>query len=956
MELTYDGIALHNLGEIEVAQRREFEGGENPYRIRVEMTVTLRFWERTFADNFALVRRVRDALNVQHGQLRWTDAESGSVWVEAPATVSAFDWPEDPNSWGTYQQMARVVFQFVESTVTNNSAAATLTFPGGATIALPQLISWREQIATERFDALRSGRRTVMIRLSAAGLALADSALPVATRRSTLEAQRNDWRTKVTSAKEATLAFGGFSAVVRIDSFDVEVDQAGHSMPWSFSAYYTAKPDEAKYSIAEYSLQERNPTGMVACGTGEQFYSLSGRVQAHSDADARTRINEIRLAILDPTLQVTETEGESRTVDGMDGAEFIERTFRLSARGWRPDNAEVVFEKTGSGAPVLLGNVAGFTQRYSAQRFNNQRSQRQAASGQVVIRGTLFTGTQDPGGVTQREQLIAMHQGLLDRVNGSDGTLSYGTVFSKVVRVEEFTAEINQAINGIEWTLTASYSEFPNETNYATVEYTAQTRESSEDGDLSLSFSGRIQATSQAAANAKLDTLRTTVLAQYGFSLKQRLATQNSDSRVYANGDKTSGLVEGEDGTTFLELTFSEDYRRRAANVLTYTLRISDSDEVRAGFITTAYSGTVTASGGTAAAAYAAALAQANALGADKYPFITRSSISYDQRKATTEGDVEFVRLEFTFEYQRKGSRVYVELASSVALQAFENDRETVSGYASAADEASARAAYALVRALYSGRLVLAEESSVATQKVGDTSQFARLDFRLEVFKPKAANATTFRYEIDTAKEWTTLSQTISVQGTAFGSDRAAVLAAVEGFTSTLGLSLDGRKPTRTQRTESFGKEASGTTLFQVAFSDVYVTELTGVAGILECSVTEEVQYSGTRWVVQDVPRNAVGTGGVSIVQDCGVDAGRRTVRGSAVAATLGTAKEWASAQKSLLTGDADAKSYPVPEQLTVDYEFSPLLAGVVSGIGANVKMVRVAFTYGEILPNYPYA
>ena len=67
---------------------------------------------------------------------------------------------------------------------------------------------------------------------------------------------------------------------------------------------------------------------------------------------------------------------------------------------------------------------------------------------------------------------------------------------------------------------------------------------------------------------------------------------------------------------------------------------------------------------------------------------------------------------------------------------------------------------------------------------------------------------------------------------------------------------------------------------FDEAFTDV----LTGVSGMLELRLTEELHYSGTQWAVQPTVKNPDGTGGYSVPQDLSVAEGSRTIRGSALA------------------------------------------------------------------------
>ncbi|HVY71763.1 MAG TPA: hypothetical protein VHH73_17660, partial [Verrucomicrobiae bacterium] len=64
---------------------------------------------------------------------------------------------------------------------------------------------------------------------------------------------------------------------------------------------------------------------------------------------------------------------------------------------------------------------------------------------------------------------------------------------------------------------------------------------------------------------------------------------------------------------------------------------------------------------------------------------------------------------------------------------------------------------------------------------------------------------------------------------------------------------------------------------------------------ILECECTETVTYSGTRWVSQPLPD------GPDVVQDCGIQAGRRVVGGTVSASTRAIAEAWTKRKRLLL-------------------------------------------------------
>jgi hypothetical protein len=58
---------------------------------------------------------------------------------------------------------------------------------------------------------------------------------------------------------------------------------------------------------------------------------------------------------------------------------------------------------------------------------------------------------------------------------------------------------------------------------------------------------------------------------------------------------------------------------------------------------------------------------------------------------------------------------------------------------------------------------------------------------------------------------------------------------------------------------------------------------------------------------------------------------------------------------EGLLIGDANGGHFVNPERWERAYEFVPRVQdGLISGTGENVKVVRVSFTFPEILPKYP--
>lgn len=956
MELTYNGVALHELGEVTISQSTEYEGGETPVRAKRTLRVVLEVFEDTFASNYALVTQAKAALKVQHGVLLWRDAETETVFVNQTAVVESENLPDDPNGWGRYHQRLEIVFTFYEQDLTTERAAVTLAYAAG-NIELAQMTEWKETVEVTPFDPLRPQQKFAVVTVQASGLELADTKLTLTQRRAALHAKRDVWRSRVTGQNETTLTCGTFSRAMRVQRFEAEVNQAENAIGWNFAAYYNVLPAEGGYAIAEYRVTERNGDNQPATGTGEQFLTISGTVKASSEALALSKINEIQAAQLTARAyaagEITRHEiDDSRATGGTvkDGDFFIERTFTIELRKWRSDNQTLTLQKTGTSAVVNFGQVREFTDGYNARRFNEQRSQRSLAQGRIEFSGTLWLGSATTS-VGQRRSLLTQRvREMHDAVNGADGRLIFGSYLDATVRVEDFQPRVNQKLTGIDWTLSCTYSKFPNETGFATVEMQADQAEDNESGDATLVLSGVIRATSETIARAKLASARTAALTLYGYTAKQQKDVRSTVSTVSANGDKTAALaaVELADGTTFIELQFSETYRKRMSSVLSWGLTVSDAGDERAGFITTTYSGEVTAT------SYETALEKAQELGDGKFPFRVRNDVTWVSRQTREDADTEFVNLRFSYEYQRKdGAKAYVEIISTTTTSTFGNDTETIAGFVSAADLATAQGHYqTLVKDALAARLVLDEDVTSGTQrKQGETDfgtpQFTRLEFRVSVYKRRATGGAALRYAIDTERDWLTLTQRTTVSGTCYAATRKEAENEVIGFLGTLGLG----SPVRSREGVQLMKRGSLEELGQYDFEEVFEARMGGATAILSCELTQELEHSGTRWVEQPLPLNADGSGGVSLFQNCGVQPGRRTLRGVVEAPTLLLARQWAHSQRALLGGTIE-----LPPSMNYTYVFAPRVQGVASGTGQNVQLFRVTFTFSEWLPENPYA
>ena len=959
--LKYGLFDISSLGDATISQDREYEGGESPQRIKVTLRVKVEFFQDSFSDNYSLVQQLRQALRTQHDLLVWTNDDTNETYVSAPAVPVSNDLPEDPNGWGSYYQACHLVFSYYEHNLVTNNLPLVIKRAGDTgNLSLTNVQTWSESVSTERYSPLHSGRKMVTSKISAAGLLLADTTLSLDDQRTFLAKQKA--ALDELNGLECLIVFGDFfNQTVRVDEFTVQIDTAVNQLRYSFTAHYTLSPDETTaYAMVEFQVDQRETF------TGEQFLDVSGKITASDESTARARLVTLTATVLtqykyNAAQPIKQDTTANQISPPEDPAIFTELGFALSYRRWRTDNSDATFQATGTTQSVSLQNVRLWVQEYTANRFSEQRSQRRYAGGRIEAGGTI------PGDMTldvdaRRTALLAGATALNAAMNSAEGTLKRGA-FTQVVRIETFKAEINQALTGIEWSLTAVYSSFPSDAGYATVEFTVAQRDSVEDGEQYLVFGGRVWAQTEAAARAKQTAIRTSLLGTYQFTAAQQIRQESQANSVFANGDKTAAIAgEAADGTTFIELSWTEEYRQRKAGLLNWALKVSTRDEVPTGLRLTTYAGYVQATGATPAAAYAAAAAQAAALGANKQmaiggnAFLRSSSLNQDTRQTRADNVTEFVRLEFSYEYQSKlaAGSAYMEVSMELATEAFGPDMESIGGYVVAVDFARAEGLYAALRALYTGRLVRGErtnESQVQAQNAtGFTVQQLRLDFSFQVFRPKAAGKVSYKYGISISKDILSLQLNTRIHGSIYCDSLATAQTAL----AVLSLASYGSMLREEQDQDREYTSDSSDNFIKLDFDQQFTAKLTGISELLEMTVVEDVTYSGDRLVVQPTLKNAAGAGGYSVVQSVSVKEGSRTIRGTVSAAALTTCEAWGKKQRALLTGDKDGNKSVQPEQWTRNYDFVPRVEAVVNGDKSNVRIYKVEFVFSEILPNYP--
>lgn len=649
----------------------------------------------------------------------------------------------------------------------------------------------------------------------------------------------------------------------------------------------------------------------------------------------------------------------------------ITMTFRFEVTDYRSgstDHLRATWTKTASGVTLTLGNVTGWKQDYKATRYNEMRSNRERANGTVTATGEFLADT-TASVAARRAELQTVLASWEDKIESKDGALVYGLpssteFFNKTVRIDDFNAEINQAVTCIKWSLTASYTRFPDESDYAAADFTAGVTEEPESGDSVLTIQGTVGSNSEVNALAKLATVRTAALAAASFASNQ-----------VVRSEKTSRQLDGDDGEAFIQLSFSETYRKRLTGIESFTLNISDSDDTKSGLLIRTYSGAVVASGSTADAAYAAGAAKARLLGDNKTGFRIAAKISRVDR--LVKGSQENVRVEFEFGYQLKASRIYLESASEISTETFGDSSESVSGFVVAASDAAARAAYATyVRNAYNARVVRNERTTSSNQKLAEGSyvagvwtptsgvatQFVKLDFSFSCAKAKTAGEYAIRYGFSVDQDYLTLKKTVTFSGTFSGTE--AFITAVrdetvgnklDAFISTIipsgGILTNRRRETQHEKVG----DSTASAVLSLSFSETYECPLTGDDQVLSSTVSETIRYSGTRWVAGAIPD------GASVMMNCGTEPGERTVSGEIVAVTETSAMAMVDALRQLAFpagvggGDAPGTRYTAPPEITRSWEFLPITDPDPRGGSANARFCRVSFSFRETLPTYAY-
>lgn len=965
MQLTYNTIDLATLGTLRIIGRAtQREPVEAPQRERVTYTMRLDFFQQSFQSNWNQIQQFMSALSTQNVNLTWQD-DNGATYENRTVTAGSDEVPQDIMSrGGTYWQGITFSFWFYNHNIISNCLNATCFG-----LDLGAVATWREGVRETRFDDLHPQRRRVEGVMTASGRWQADTTQPLAARQQALMALKDAMMATLLANAQGTLQFGTFNQTVRIESFVPAVNQPMNYIDWTLSVIYTAYPNEADYALIDLKVKTR-----LAKPENITYLTLSGTIAGPSASACTTRLGLLTGSLVPagyantvtettPATVVSESDAVANGYSSGDGTAFVSMAFNYEYRD-SSGVATCTYQRSVTNAPNLnLGTVDQFAVRYQTTLFDEMRNQRKRDAGQVTIGGKWFVSDSLTAAQQQAALTSQLAQLQTELKKGSSGTLVYGTVFNQVVRIVDFDPKINRFSNCIVWTLTANYTVFPNEADYALCEFKLGTRNNLTDGTIFKTISGEIWAPTETAAQSKLARLRSAIIPN-NFVMVRDNTTGNT---VDVESDlQTTGINSGE-GYTFIRLTIDEEWQSTASgNLLQWSLKITTDTDVKTPFTKTTYSGTVVATAADQPTAFAAAAAQAQALGGNQEAFLLRSVVAENERLFQTAGAKVFVTVDFSYEYQTAGNTIYLEVSSVLDNNNFGETIQTVTGYIAAPSLSAAQAAYAVnVRnvALNGGGLILSERTPNASyQELQDNSgnELASLDdkltFSLQILMPKSTDNTSIEYTLTTSANIQTLEVATVVEGTIYASNETVARAFLSSFlpTQTLPGALTSSNAVPEYK-QAAGVSGSGTqsVFVSLKFRNVYVSIYSGFAGILESEVVQDIQYSGTRNVVKGIP---VGT---SIVQQVGTVEARNIVTARCVATTGAAAQAWIrTIRKGLLysaqTGTG-VQAYEEPPRVKTNFTFLPQVAGVVSGTGINVKLYEVSGNFSEIIPDYGF-
>lgn len=547
------------------------------------------------------------------------------------------------------------------------------------------------------------------------------------------------------------------------------------------------------------------------------------------------------------------------------------------------------------GAGISLPNVISWKESIRTARYANVVSNRKETVGSVLASGRVRSDPTQTS-VQRRAYLQGIENSIKAGADSKEGTLVYGA-FNRVINVDTLETDLHDGSDYLDWSISCSYLRFPTD-EFAEADFTVKARDDLERQERQTTVSGTIKADDEAGAR----TRAAAIIDSY------------TSGRTLRGKEMDAHLVTGVDGDAFLELTFSADFREILTGLAeSWSMTISDKDDLKSGQLLTSYAGKVTAHN------TATALAKARDLGDAKYPI--RESSTETVATASISGDIWMVEVTFSYDYLRKGAKQYAEVTSETDNQTFGNNVTTVSGFAVAPTES---AAYDLGRSFKPGGIIRSEKEGSSTLNAGSGNpQHNRVDFSYTAHVAKASGS--IQYQVRTAIDYRALETAKTYSGTAWADTESAADTLIDALIS----GVTGKRGSD-DRTSQFDKStalAFMSRAFTIGFATPLADDSYGDGGIIEASYSLESTYSVNATVITPIP---FGTPHVQTA--VGTTPGLQVASGSATALTLSAARTWARAR-------IPSGGYADPAREKEDTIFMT---------GTTVKAYKVDFTYAK--------
>lgn len=578
--------------------------------------------------------------------------------------------------------------------------------------------------------------------------------------------------------------------------------------------------------------------------------------------------------------------------------------------------ADASWTPTG-GTAITLPNITSYRESIATDYANPSKAYRRESRETIETAGTLSAD----GSLSESDRrawLIAQKQAIQVAADTATGTLAFGGQ-ERALQVDRFEARlVGDGSHQLEWSASFYRIRFP-EDDYAEAEFETSTSTSEETGDVTLTVSGTIRATNEAAADTKLAAIR----AYYG-TARALLGDDQSDRRHHGSD---SAAEDDEDlSGAWLERSFTLRYRDTNASVLNWELKITTRDDERTGLRTISYSGRVIAS------TSAAALAKARELGDGKHDFTLSSNEGLAYRKMGDGDSQRFTECDFSYDYQARTATLFAEVSSQTTRDRFGAWTITVSGSVVAADSTTAQSRGQAFK-LGSGYLQTGDNETIDTAYLdpdGDEhTQFQRFSFSYTYLIP--SSALSIEYSQTTSRNFETLETAITYEGIVRGLTEGACASYLA---SILSAPSGGRKIADVI-TVNYKRTGGVSVLDGYRFTWAYIADITSAeapATIIEAEVSVDRTYSVDHAVITPIP-----FGSPHVQPNAGVTPGAVRISGQVTGFSESALRTWARAKRSLATGSAYAD--PPNEVMTEVYR---------KWRTTEIKLYRMSF-------NYPY-